>query len=70
MMKINSIEWHKRCLENRKNFLESKEKELIRLQDECGRIAKYYNFYKLQIGTAEKEGKVSFDSSKYLVTRK
>jgi hypothetical protein len=64
------LEWHKECLSNSLRTELEKRKYIQVLLDEADRLKARNDFYSFQIETAEKEGKLSFDSERYCVGRK
>jgi len=64
-----SIEWHKECLKNREDSLNSDKKflEIERIRLNKCRLA--VSRYQAQISIAEKEGKKEFDREKYAIKR-
>lgn len=64
-MKINSIEWHRDNLNNSIAYYLSKKSRLNREYDDLKKHHQDIEVYKKQIQRAEKEGKKSFDKSKY-----
>lgn len=64
------IEWHKGTLRSMELFIQQEEKIINKQIATLQNTKEQYNLLKKQIETAEKEGKKSFDSEKYLIKRK
>jgi hypothetical protein len=69
MNEINSIGWHENNLKNWRLTIDSDEEylkqQIERLEENKKRLA----FFEFQISEAKKEGKKSFDSTRYKVKR-
>ena len=65
MIKAMPIDWHENCLKNQLTFIRSKEKELLKLNNEIDRLKKSTKNYKQQIDRAKKLKKKTFDSDKF-----
>jgi len=65
-----SISWHKECLKNSTLYLQETKRAIGHLQEKVKEDENRVWFLAKQIITAEKEGKDSFDSERYLVKRK
>lgn len=66
MRKAMSIEWHKQCLTNHLASISKEEEHLLREKARVQKNREQYNFYKLQIETAERSKKTKFDRDMYL----
>lgn len=67
--KVNSIEWHKKCLDNSEAYEQKIRTQVIELSKKLETTHKDNHFYREQILKAIEEKKDSFDKKKYLVRR-
>lgn len=61
-----TIEWHKKCLENVKDSLFREEAELVRMRAKVDRTREAVEFYEKQIAEAEAQRKDGFDGDKFM----
>jgi flagellar capping protein FliD len=66
---INSIEWHKQCLENIRSYRNKKYDDFLHLMKEIKRLDTELELYQNQIKTAEQRDKTKFDRDKFLIKR-
>ena len=66
MISEETVEWHKDRLESQQDYLDVLKHRQYILQKEIDTYEKELKFYKLQIETAQKKGKVGFDADHYL----
>lgn len=66
---MQTIEWHKRGIENFEKFIVSKIADYNNLKNEIDRDIKRLTFQKHQVKEAEKKGKTSFDNDRFCITR-
>lgn len=64
-----SLEWHRKCLNNSRSHLEEHKAELARRQQEIARHQAEVDFYAKQIEEAVKRGMDSFDEDRFLKQR-
>ncbi len=69
-METYSIEWHEERLKNNVAYLERRRESLKREAESIEQSTADSNLLELQIATAKREGKLSFDPDKYLKKRK
>lgn len=67
---MESVEWHKNCLRNQKSYVQELKEELQRKADQVQSLEEGVVFYSLQIETAEKKKKLSFNRDLFLKKRK
>jgi hypothetical protein len=65
-----TLSWHRQCLLNIMIYLKGKKEDLVRLQNEITQLEKREEFYRLQIDTAEAEGKDNFDETRFMQKHK
>jgi hypothetical protein len=65
-----SIAWHRSVLENMRGSLSYRQRELERAQDNYDLLAASIQLTERQIAEAERQGKDSFDTERFLVPRK
>lgn len=60
-----SIEFHKKCLENSRIYLESEAEEMKRIITRYSEMQRNHEFSEFQLNCAISEGKDGFDSERY-----
>lgn len=65
MFKPNTVEWHEQCLKNMTASLARKTEELERVKTEHYRLTRNVYAREQQIARAKREGKASFDDTRY-----
>ncbi len=63
------IAWHKECLKNLESYLDSEKLKLDRAMTAYRKDWDRYDFYRMQITSAEQEGKDGFDAERYKVKK-
>lgn len=63
------LQWHKDCFANAEANLRNQEAEMSRMQARIEKQRMRLEFYRKQIEEAERRGKASFDSDKFMVKR-
>lgn len=68
-MVMQTIEWHKRCIENFEKSIANKILDFNALKEEINNEVKRLTFQKHQVKEAEKKGKTSYDNERFCITR-
>ena len=65
-MNVQTIEWHKRCLGNTREYLKREEEGRDRMIARCKELVEKERHYTAQIAEAQRRGKATFDSERFM----